>query len=620
MTRTFALVAAPVAFALLAGFLPAEPSAAAPPTTASSAAEFVGLWKATRRYGPDARGPLIIVHERNGWIADFVGRTTAVGVDRRVLTFSLPDEQGSFRGELRGDNIAGRWTAPNSVINGSRYAVPVRLVPDGPDRWGGQVVPRDDDFTLYLKIFKRADGTIGAFLRNPERNIGTQINLDRIVRRGDAVSLMGKSNGSGRESALLSGSYDPENQILTIAFPQRGGTYDLRRDDDPQTAFYPRGASPAPYVYRPPLARGDGWPTGTLAEANIDVRGIERFVQRIEDTPIDSVHAPEVDGILIARHGKLVLEEYFHGFSRDRLHETRSAAKSLTATIVGAALQAGVPLSLTSRVYEVMNGGALPPGLEPRKQAMTLEDLLMMRSGFFCDDGNPAAPGNEENMLEQSAEPDYYRYTLAVPMAFPPDRTSIYCSANPNLALGMVGRAMRESPMDVFDRLLGDPLKINYYAWPLDPAGNPYGGGGMQMFPRDFMKLGQLMLNRGMWNGRRILSNDFVARASAPLHDMNGIQYGYLWWNVTYPYKNRTIRGFFAGGNGGQLVMVLPDLDLVIAAYAGNYADRVGLHIQQDLVPRYILPAVREPGDDPSAPLVEPDFSTPYGRAPGRDV
>jgi CubicO group peptidase (beta-lactamase class C family) len=96
---------------------------------------------------------------------------------------------------------------------------------------------------------------------------------------------------------------------------------------------------------------------------------------------------------------------------------------------------------------------------------------------------------------------------------------------------------------------------------------------------------------------------------------LRNLTYGYLWWVIEYPYKDRTVRAFFAGGNGGQGVMVIPELDLVIATYGGNYADRVGLHVQQDLIPEYILPAVREPGDDKNAPVVQRKFSTPYGRS-----
>jgi CubicO group peptidase (beta-lactamase class C family) len=108
------------------------------------------------------------------------------------------------------------------------------------------------------------------------------------------------------------------------------------------------------------------------------------------------------------------------------------------------------------------------------------------------------------------------------------------------------------------------------------------------------MKMGQLMLNGGTWQGRRLLSRDFVQRASSPLHDFDSIQYGYLWWSMTYPYKGRTLRAFFAGGNGGQVIMVIPDLDLVVAAYGANYNQGVGFQVQEKLVPDYILSALRD--------------------------
>jgi CubicO group peptidase (beta-lactamase class C family) len=177
----------------------------------------------------------------------------------------------------------------------------------------------------------------------------------------------------------------------------------------------------------------------------------------------------------------------------------------------------------------------------------------------------------------------------------------------------MVGRATGELQLDTFDRLVAAPMSFGRYAWPLDPVGHPYGGGGVRLLPRDFLKLAQMMLDGGVWNGHRIVSRDFAARAASPLHDLTGIQYGYLWWNIEYPYKQRKLRAFFAAGNGGQLAMAIPELDLVIAIYAGNYSDRTGIVVQQELVPRYILPAVREAGDDPAAAVAPREFTTPYG-------
>jgi len=103
------------------------------------------------------------------------------------------------------------------------------------------------------------------------------------------------------------------------------------------------------YHYLPPPALGDGWPTGTPAQVGISPDSIQRFIKMISDMPMDSLSVPQIHGLLIARHGRLVLEEYFHGAHRDQPHDLRSAAKSLTSVLIGAAIQSGVPLSPDSR-------------------------------------------------------------------------------------------------------------------------------------------------------------------------------------------------------------------------------------------------------------------------------
>ncbi len=583
--------------------------------TTGSANELAGLWKAKKRFGPDARGTLVLQRSGSAWTADMAGRIVPVSIANGELTFSLPDNGGTFHGK-RDDQgvIRGHWLRPGTQVYWRTTPVGASLVvlrPDGPNRWRGNVDPIEDTFTFYLLLQPQPDGSLRAVLRNPERDMGTQQGVGRLTRDGNALKLIGRRGG--KEQEVANGTYDPENAVITFAFPSRGGSYDFIRDGD-DSAFYPRGKQPGRYAYRPPLARDDGWTVSTLDAENIDRATIEKFVQQILDTPMDSPDAPQVHGLLIARHGKLVLEEYFHEQDRDQLHNTRSASKSLTSLLVGAAMHAGVPLKLSSPVYQVMNGGTFPPDLEPQKRAMTLENLLTMSSGYFCDDTNDDAPGNEDKMWDQEAEPDFYRYTMKVPMATPPGENAVYCSASPNLALGMLGRAAHESPMSLFDRLIGEPMKMRRYEWGLDPAGNPYGGGGMSLLLRDFIKLGQLMLNGGTWQGRRIVSKDFVVRASAPLYHLRNIYYGYLWWSEDYPYKNRTVHTFSARGAGGQTVTVIPELDLIVATFAGNFSSRKGMFAAStDPIPHIILPAVREPGDDKHAPVIEREYVTPYG-------
>jgi CubicO group peptidase (beta-lactamase class C family) len=533
-----------------------------------------------------------------------VGQDVPVRVAKDTLFFELPKGQGSFRGRLLANgDLVGHWFPPPSIAMGG-LLTPLRLKPEGTNRWSGEVVPYDDIFTFYLLVRPRADGSMGIILRNHERDWTSFFGPDRLVRQGDSLKLIGHPvwQKTG-ESVIFTGSYDSGSRTMTFKFPDRGGSYDFHREDD-QSDFYPRGKHPLPYAYRPPPARDDGWPTGTIDEVDIDRPAMERLVQKLLEAPMDSVSTPKVHALLVARHGKLVFEEYFHGEHRDHLHDTRSASKSVTSVMVGAAMLKGAPLELSSPVYQVMNGGTFPAGLDSIKRTMTLEHLLTMSSGFFCDDTNDDAPGNEDKMQEQSDEPDWYRYTLDVPQATPPGEKSVYCSASANLALGMVATATHESPLDLFDRLLAWPMNIRRYAWWTDPAGHPYGGGGMQFTARDFMKFGQLMLNGGTWQEHRIITREFAARATTPLYHLRGREYGYLWWSVEYPYKNRTVRAYYMGGAGGQAVTVVPALDLVICALGGNYASPGTYFVQMTVIPRDLLPAVREPGDDKNTPVV----------------
>jgi CubicO group peptidase (beta-lactamase class C family) len=293
--------------------------------------------------------------------------------------------------------------------------------------------------------------------------------------------------------------------------------------------------------------------------------------------------------VLIARHGKLVLEEYFHGFNRDQLHDTRSASKSLTSLLIGAAMLHGTPIAPSTSVYRTMD----PTIADPRKRAMTLENLLTMSSGLDCDDNDPKSPGNEDAMQEQTRQPDWYRYTLDLGMIRNPGEKAVYCSCQPNLAGGMLARTTDRWLPDLFREWVARPLQIRRYAMDLTPTGEAYMGGGVRFLPRDFMKLGQVLLDGGKWRGKQIVSAAWAKKSASPRFELSGFHYGYLWWSTEYPYNGRTVRAFFAAGNGGQIVIGFPELDLLISFWGGNYSDRAGVVPQRVYVPQYILPAVR---------------------------
>ncbi|MEE8371566.1 MAG: serine hydrolase [Sphingomonadales bacterium] len=569
-------------------------SAAAGPAPAD---DLVGLWEAKRQFGPEITGTLALARIGRNWRAEIAGFRIQANIQDGAVSFALPGDRGSFRGRLTkdGTRVKGHWIQPRMVRVGLAEASPVTLLARGPNRWVGDIQPMKDTYTFYLVIRKRPDGSTGAFLRNPDRNLGVFTNIDRVVRDGNDLEFIGTFFNRQPEKVMLKGVYDPRWDTFRVYINNRGGSYDFRRvDDDPASPFYGRGKDPKPLRYHRPTRLDDGWKTASLKEVGISFGPIREMIEKEIDPPAANVHAQYVHGLLIARHGKLVFEEYFHGYTRETAHDTRSASKSLTAVLVGAAIESGVPLSTSSPVYETIYGAEMPANLDPRKERMTLEHLLTMSSGYFCDDSDPKAPGNEETMQEQEAEPDWYKYTLALPMAMAPGEKAIYCSVNPNLIGAVLSAASGQTLPELFQSLIAEPLQMKEYHLMLQPTGEPYMGGGIHWLPRDFAKLGQLMLNGGVWNGRRVISKAWAERSISKLYEIRGRQYGYLWWIQTFPYKEREVRAFMAGGNGGNVIIAVPELDLVVTFFGGNYSDRVLFRVQDVLFPEYILAAVEE--------------------------
>ena len=578
--------------------------------------DLTGLWGAKKWFGPEVRGQLIIERSGPGLRAEIGGHYAPVARRGAELEFDLAGDQGHFSGRFESPAIIrGHWTRPLTAVSYGRAASPVVLKSIAPGRWAGTVDPGEEEFSFYLFARKNADGKYDAVLRNPEFDLGNQQGVRSLVREGDGLKLMA-ARGNAPERALGSGQIEPDLDGFTLTFPGRGGSYDFTREGG-SSLVYPRPVSAAPYHYSPPPPLSDGWPTATLAAEHIDQPAMERLVQSFIDMKMDEADAPEIHALLIARHGRLVLEEYFHGFSRDKLHTLRSAGKSMSGVVIGAAMHSGAPIRLDSRVYEVMNHGSFPAGLDPRKRAMTLENLLTMSSGHYCDDTDDKAPGNEDYINDDLRPSNVVDYFMSVPMATDPGTNSVYCSMQPHLALSMLGEATHESPLRTFDRLVARPMQITNYSWPLDTNGRPYGGGSLALRARDFMKFGQLMLNEGTWNGKRILDASYAKAAVSPQYHLRNVDYGYLWWMEYYPYKNRKVLGYSARGAGGQMIFVVPDLDLVVTAMGGNYSNRRGGRYMNNFIATSILPAIREPGDDPNAPVTVLDWTSPYG--PSKD-
>jgi len=571
------------AVALFAAARPARTPVPAPPP------ELEGLWAAHRRFGPDVAGSLALRRTDGGWRAEIGGYSAAVDVHGDTVHFVLPESRGEFRGRFENRAgepplVRGHWIQPRTMRSFARMATPVTLAPEGAERWTGAVTPLADELHFYLVVRRREDGTLSAFLRNPEANIGRFYPIDRVLVDGDAVAFR---DSAGR--TRLEGRYDPEFDRLSVYFPLNGGTFDFERADD-ASRFYPRPLGDPPYAYRQPPPGGD-WDVARPEDVGMSTGPLVEMVRMLATMPMDAIDSPDIHGILVARHGKLVLEEYFHGYTRDDLHGTRSASKSVTTTLVGVAAYEGT-LGLDAPVYETMYDGAPPRDLDPRARRMTLEHLITMTPGLACDDSDLDSPGNEDRMQSQEEQPDWLRYTLELPMTHEPGEHAAYCSASQNLAGGMLSRLSGEWLPEYYRDHFTGPVDAESYAMNLAPDGAGYGGGGLYVRPRDFLKLGQLYLNDGTWRGRHLLDSGWAANATRAHYQIGDEGYGYGWWVFSYPWRGRELSAFYAGGNGGQYLIVVPELDLAVAIFGGNYNQRV-MHVPKyEYVPKYVVAAV----------------------------
>jgi len=549
-----------------------------------------GLWGATVLFGPEIRGTLTIYRHGALWSASINSIDVPIHAGARELRFSLPGARGEFRGHLveHERRIAGHWIQPvTDHVWGASYATPVELTLIGRDTWRGQVLPLEDAESIYLMIEPDPSGELRAFARNPERNLGRYLGPMRAVCDGDRIQLIRAQEGA----APLNATLNPEQEILSIFFPTESATFDLtRRERATASGFYPRVSTADAYTYRPPTRLSDGWETASLADVGIDPKPVIDLVRSMIDTPISDIAAPYPQSFLIARHGKLVLEEYFFGFDGDHVHDLRSAGKTFTTTFVGIAMRRGAPFRLDTKVTSLFRYDKLAND-SPSKREITVENLLTMTSGLNADDDDPESPGNEDRLVGQK---DRYRFTLDLPMAHAPGEKAVYSAAGINLLGGIVQQTTGTWLPDFIHAYFAEPLDIHRYHVPVARSGDAYMAGGMLMLPRDFMKLGQLFLSHGLWRGRQIVDPNWVSdatRAHASIHAAG--DYGYGWWIRDVRVGERTYHTFRAVGNGGQMVIVIPDLDLVVAFTGGNYNQGpVWWRWNDEYIPQILIPAV----------------------------
>jgi CubicO group peptidase (beta-lactamase class C family) len=303
-----------------------------------------------------------------------------------------------------------------------------------------------------------------------------------------------------------------------------------------------------------PAARAD-WPTSPPADQGFDPSGLhaayERFFSEDEFAPAFS--------LLVARHGVLVAEGYCRDLADiDRVTAMQSATKSVTSMLLGIAQAQGIVDDLDRPFVDYLSSAYATQG---DMAQVTLRDLVTMRSGIDFLNGDFTM-----EMAYHSGS-DSLAHIMAKPIVTPPGQVFRYKDADPTVVGDVLQKRLGAALTALADANLFGPLGITDYVWTAAPDGLTYGAYGLYLRPRDFLKLGQLMLDGGQWQGQQLIPAEWVAESTGPqvtppdsaqpasMH----FDYGYYWWLI----PDRGV--YSADGHGGQYLYVVPSKDLVIA-------------------------------------------------------
>lgn len=350
----------------------------------------------------------------------------------------------------------------------------------------------------------------------------------------------------------------------------------------PKNMWYARLNAPKDYAYtyKMPNCDKDGINVGNMDSTRLDKKLIAEMVEKIVRGTYPNVHS-----VLIVKDDRLVLEEYFYEHNKNKLHELRSATKNFISALTGIAIEKGYIKSVNEKVLPFFPEYTFQ-NISEEKRKMNIENLLTNQSGLNCDTYNPKAVGNESIM---AYEKDWIQYSLDLPMNDSAGGIGQYCSSNP-IIMGRIIEKSTNMPLAKFaEQTLFRDLGIKKFDWHFKPdLSSAETFCQLSLRSRDMAKLGMLYLNNGLWNGKQVISKEWIEQSLTKHAVVAGLDYGYLWWTRYLDANGTRYYGKLAQGNGGQKIYIFKELHLVVVITAGHYNMQSS---SNELVSKYILPS-----------------------------
>lgn len=325
---------------------------------------------------------------------------------------------------------------------------------------------------------------------------------------------------------------------------------------------------------------------------------LARLTEQINDQTYQ-----QMTSVVVNHRGQVIYEQYFNGSSAATQHDMRSASKSITSLAIGLAIQDGLLSGVEQAVMPFFKDLQPVKNPDPRKSATTIEDLLTMSSVLECNDWNPASRGNEERMYLIE---DWSAFILDLPVrGMPPwepaaadrpyGRAFSYCTGGVHLLTDVVERVTQQPLSEYLQNKLFKPLDINTPQFSRTPLGITNGGGGMQMTSKDWIKIGQMMMNQGQYKDQAVINAAWINasfKRRAVIDAERQMEYGYLWWIFDFTLDDQTITAYAAAGNGGNYLFMIPSLDAQVVITSSAYNTPYMHRQSQEILTKHVIPAL----------------------------
>lgn len=381
---------------------------------------------------------------------------------------------------------------------------------------------------------------------------------------------------------IYNGKIVPDSLIITGKLHYRDGTsrqFNLTQVDEKSIpGLYPRRKTHGAfyhYQYQSPARRNDDWEISTLQREGLDSSRVIAAVREVIDATYGQIHS-----LLVVKNGKLVCEEYFFGHTWKTAHFLHSTTKSITSLLIGIAKDRNFIQDVEQPLFTFF------PELDSlkttEKSKILLRHLLTMTAGFRGT--NPSDLDDDQPII----------YELSRPLVTEPGEKFDYDGSSTNLLGGILKATTGQFADEFAKQTLFKSLNITRADWNYGKEnGYPDCSGSLRLTPRDLAKIGQLVLNRGQWQGQPVVSAEWIkqsTRKHVDVEDPDDLGYGFQWWQAVKKIKGKKVEVIFANGWGSQFMFIFPEQQMVVVTTGGNQHN--GKHFEIiNLLEDYLLPA-----------------------------